>query len=170
MRIMKSVLVFCLLGVFFCACAQKENTDESSSKSGDQNASTTLEVTEVEDRDPMIDMINVEEFHPTENWAEYSAYIQGRDAKYYQIDGGYGSDLSVSISGGHPSIQLMIMDINDSMVLRENLNRKTLDWSGTYEKSGRYTIIVSLDSRFEEKESVRTPFTIRFELTPQSGK
>jgi len=164
-------MLFALLFSVFISCAQQETesaTDEQ--KSSTSSTSNGPITTEVEDRDPVIDMILVEDFHPTEHWAEYSAYIQGRDAKYYHIDGGYGSDISVTLSGGHPSIQLMIMDIEDKMVLRENLNGKDIEWSGTYKLSGRYTFIVSLDSRFEGKEQVRTPFDIRFKLEPQSNK
>jgi len=165
---MRFFFLLSLLFFVFISCAQQEAESSASPSSPKENIkSTSPEQLEVEDRDPVIDMILVEDFHPTEHWAAYSAYIQGRDAKYYHVDGGYGSDISVSVSGGHPAIQLMIMDINDKMVLRENLNGQTLEWSDTYELSGRYTFIVSLDSRFEGKERVRTPFDIRIELKPQ---
>lgn len=168
---MRTLMLFTLLFSVFISCAQEKSESSSAdSKSSDKPASNEVVQTEVEDRDPVIDMILVEDFHPTEHWAEYSAYIQGRDAKYYHVDGGYGSDISVTLSGGHPSIQLLIMDIEDKMVLRENLNGKDIEWSGTYKVSGRYTFIVSLDSRFEGKEQVRTPFDIRFKLEPQSNK
>jgi hypothetical protein len=164
---MRIILLLSLLFSFFISCAQQETKRDKPESSAEKTQSPESDPTVVQDRDPVIDMILVEDFHPTQNWAEYSAYIQGRDAKYYHIDGGYGSEISVELKGGHPSIQLMIMDINDKMVLRENLNGKTLEWSGTYEVSGRYTFIVSLDSRFEGKEQVRTPYDIRFELHPQ---
>ncbi|NBB88846.1 MAG: hypothetical protein GVX96_03525 [Bacteroidetes bacterium] len=164
---MRIIFIATFLFGVFASCAQ-QNSEEDSSKpisNAESKKSETI-TTEVEDRDPVIDMILVEEFHPTENWSAYSAYIQGRDAKYYHVDGGYGYDVSVELAGGHPAIQLMVMDINDEMVLRENLNGKTLRWTDTYEESGRYTFIVSLDSKFDGKEQVRTPFDIRFTLEP----
>ncbi len=164
---MRVILLFSFLFTFFISCAQQESEKDPAPQSTEKSNSEEPDQTVVEDRDPMIDMILVEKFHPTQHWAEYSGYIQGRDAKYYHIDGGYGSDISVVLEGGHPSIQLMIMDINDKMVLRENLNGSPIEWSDTYELSGRYTFIVSLDSRFEGKEQVRTPYDIRFELKPQ---
>jgi len=166
---MRILLLFSLLFGVFVSCAQKDSDSRSSDTSVDSPTVKEYALTEVEDRDPVIDMVLVEDFHPTEYWADYRAYIQGRDAKYYHVDGGYGSDISVSLQGGHPSIQLMIMDIEDKMVLRENLNGTPIEWSGSYPLSGRYTFIVSLDSRFEGKEQVRTPFDIRFKLEPQSN-
>ncbi|NBC24583.1 MAG: hypothetical protein GVX78_03095, partial [Bacteroidetes bacterium] len=134
---MRIILIAAFLFSVFASCAQQDSGENSQKPTSNfESKSSDARMTEVEDRDPVIDMILVEKFHPTENWAEYSSYIQGRDAKYYHVDGGYGYDISVEISGGHPSIQLMIMDINDKMVLRENLNGKALRWSDTYEKSG----------------------------------
>jgi hypothetical protein len=148
--------------LFLWSCNQNKQSTEASPAPPVPEEQSSLVVAEVEDREPLVDMVNVE-FQSGKS--QYTDWIQDRDAKYYLVDGGYGSDLTFSIKGGHPAIQLIVINTEDEMVYRQNLNGDELVWKGHYDQSGRFTFIVQLDSKLEDKNQIRTQFDLAIEKT-----
>jgi len=144
----------------FVACGQSNDTTVNNQQELNAPPKPELVISQVEDREPQVDMINVEFYS---GQSKHTSWIQDRDAKYFLVDGGHGSKLSFKIEGGHPSVQLIVINPQDEMVYRQNVNGKPLTWNGSFDESGRYTFIVQLDSKLQDKNQIRTQFNVLIE-------
>jgi hypothetical protein len=119
----------------------------------------------VRDREPEIEMVNIDWVADQDSSkALYKAWIQNKDAKYYLTNGFKGDSISLELTGGHPAIQLIIINSNDEEVFRQNLGEEPIVWKSQYKETGRYTMIVQIDSKYEDKTNLKTYFEIKMRL------
>lgn len=166
---MMKVIYIALLLLAIGACqseeapAQKEKTEEKAETGPDPRMQSRT--AQVSDREPEIQMINVDFVADQDtSKALYKAWIQDKDAKYYHIDGLKGHKLYFELTGGHPAIELIIIGPDDNEIFRKNLNEEPIEWTKVLPENGRYTFIVSLDPKLENKDQVKTYFEAKMRL------
>lgn len=168
------VLLFIVASILIWGCSTP-NEEQSSDKSTTTAIADSLKAVEeskmksrtepVQDREPEIEMVNIDWVAVEDSSkALYKAWIQDKDAKYYLTTGVKGDELSLELTGGHPAIQLIIISPDEKEVFRQTLDDTPIKWTTTYPETGRYTLIVQLDSGFEGKEQIKTYFEIKMRL------
>lgn len=165
---MKILFVFLFL-IAFMACqneggtAQEEKPKVETKEQPDPRMQSRT--AQVSDREPEIQMINVDFVADQDtSKALYKAWIQNKDAKYYHIDGLKGHKLYFELTGGHPAIELIIIGPDDNEIFRKNLDKEPIEWTKVLPENGRYTFIVSLDPKLENKDQVKTYFEAKMRL------
>ena len=166
---MRTILFFTLIiGIIACGTdkdqeAESQTTvEESKEEVDDRMAPKTRPVS---DREPEIEMINIDWVYKRDTaFALYKAWIQSKDAKYYMIHGKKGDEVYFELTGGHPKLQVVIIDPEDAEIFRGVLGKEPLEWREELQNYGTYRFLVQFDSSFEDKEQTKTYFEAKMRM------
>ena len=157
-------LLFTLTLVFLFACGEEkpadqpneaETTEAVQNEAGDPRMER--KTANVTDREPEIEMVNIDWVTRNDTaFALYKAWIQYKDSKYYLIDGRKGAELYFELTGGHPELQLIIIDPEEDQLLNQTLGTEPLVWNKQLEHHGTYRFMVQINPKFEGKEDLKT--------------